>query len=66
MLNFNSISTPPQMCILCRGQDTLSGRCGHIGNLSEHVAWCIAAKVSCFKMDWVVSLALLCEVFVIG
>ena len=26
----------------------------------------VAAKVSCFKMDRVVSLALLCEVFILG
>ena len=30
------------------------------------VARCVAAKVSCFKMDRVVSVALLCEVFIIG
>ena len=33
----------------------------HIGNSSGHAARCVVAKVGCFKMDRVVSLALLCE-----
>ena len=44
----------------------VASRCVHIGNSSGHAARrgagrCVAAKVSCFKMDRVVSLALLCE-----
>ena len=38
-----------------------ASRCVHIGNSSGHAARRFAAKVSCFKMDRVVSLALLCE-----
>ena len=43
-----------------------ASRCEHIGNSSGHAAWCgaarrLAAKVSCFKMNRVVSLVLLCE-----
>ena len=49
----------------CKGRLTpmrrVASRCVHIGNSSGHAARRVAAKVSCFKMDRVVSLALLCD-----
>ena len=46
---------------LLRPAHTYASRRVHIGNSSGHAAQRVAAKVSCFKMDRVVSLALLCE-----